>query len=108
MVKNGLDQLVIANLVTVTHNHCSDLRVIDGAGQISHQIHENLKVLMRRMKHFDNVLITHQLPQLPQLQALCQRIDTDRFVTIADLDQAKLRVICFLPHEFSIHCQKGR
>ena len=63
---------------------------------------EDFHVLAAGMKHFQHILVRHQVIQGLQVNIRCQRIDGRRFVGAGDLDQAEPRPVCAVTQKFGI------
>ena len=103
LFQNSAHQPVIADLVAMAQHHGRDLGIEKRQRQLSHFLEEDLEILIRRVKHLGDGFIGHEIPQRLQVDPRCQRVDRRRMGAVADLDQAQLRVVGLLAHEFGIH-----
>ena len=61
---------------------------------------------MRRVKHFGDAGVGKKAPERRQLDFWRQRVDGGGCRPVANLDQAKLRVVGLLAHEFRVDGEK--
>ena len=90
----------------MTQHHGRNLRIEKRQRQLAHFLEENLEILVRRVKDLGDGFIGHKIPQRLQINPRRQRINRRRKGADADLDQAQLRKIGQLSHEFGIHSEE--
>ena len=70
--------------------------------QLRAELQEDFQILPRRMEDLEHVRVAHQVEEGLQVQALGQRIDHRLDPRRRRLDQAQLRPIGGLAHEFGV------
>ena len=101
-MKHGANKAVVTDLIAVPEHHRRDLRIKEWQRKLTHFLDEDFQILMRRVKHFRDAGVGKKGPERRQLDVRRQRVDGGGSRSVANLDQAKLRVIGLLAHEFRV------
>ena len=105
-MKHGADKPVVTDLIAMPEHHRRNLRIEQWQRKLSHFLDEDFQILMRRVKHFGDAGVCKKAPERRQFDVRRQRVDGGGGRSVANLDQAKLRVVGLLAHEFRIDCEE--
>ena len=108
MVQHSAPEAGHIDLIAMSQNHRCDLRVEQRQGKLSHFLDEDLQILMCGVEHLGDGGVGQKVPQGRKFDSRGQRVDGGGGGSITDLDQAELRVVGLLAHEFGVDGKERR
>ena len=101
--KQGLDEILVADLFAEPERHRRDLGIEQGVGGPARQIEDDLDVLAAGVEDLEHMLVVHeQVEQGGKIDPVRLGVDRRGLLAIGHLEQADVRPVGILAHELGI------